>query len=106
MCGRLRVGKSFLHVLQHWSVQPCVRPVDAVHMTAGHNALRGSMPPGRYRSSYCRPPTGCTAADMSLFIAQCHDRIEARGPTGRIETEGNSREPCKSTSQDDCPWAD
>src|SRR6266436_610103 len=44
MCGRLRVGKSFLHVLQHWSVQPCVRPVDAVHMTAGHNALRGSGP--------------------------------------------------------------
>src|SRR5258705_5535094 len=27
---------------QAWSVQPCVRPVDAVHMTAGHNALRGS----------------------------------------------------------------
>src|SRR3954451_2036885 len=24
--------------LQHWSVQPCVRPLDAVHMTAGHNA--------------------------------------------------------------------
>src|SRR5258706_14228580 len=30
--------------LQHWSVRPCVRPVDAVHMTAGHNALRGSGP--------------------------------------------------------------
>jgi hypothetical protein len=29
---------------QVWSVQPCVRPVDAVHMTAGHNALRGSGP--------------------------------------------------------------
>ena len=29
---------------QRWSVQPCVRPVDAVHMTAGHNALRGSGP--------------------------------------------------------------
>jgi hypothetical protein len=27
-----------------WSVQPCVRPVYAVHMTAGHNALRGSGP--------------------------------------------------------------
>src|SRR5215831_10155783 len=25
-----------------WSVQPCVRPVGAVHMTAGHNAVRGS----------------------------------------------------------------
>jgi hypothetical protein len=44
MCGRLRVGKSFLHVLQHWSVQPCVRPFGAAHMTAGHNALRGSGP--------------------------------------------------------------
>ena len=29
---------------QHWSVQPCVRPLDAVHVTAGHNALRGSGP--------------------------------------------------------------
>jgi hypothetical protein len=28
----------------HWSVQPCVRPVSAVRMTAGHNALRGSGP--------------------------------------------------------------
>ena len=27
-----------------WSVQPCVRPFGAVHMTAGHNALRGSGP--------------------------------------------------------------
>jgi hypothetical protein len=26
---------------QAWSVLPCVRPVGAVHMTAGHNALRG-----------------------------------------------------------------
>ena len=29
---------------QAWSVLPCVRPIDAVHMTAGHNALRGSGP--------------------------------------------------------------
>src|SRR5690242_3246386 len=27
-----------------WSVQPCVRRVSAVRMTAGHNALRGSGP--------------------------------------------------------------
>src|SRR5215510_10506236 len=43
VCGRLRGGKSFLHVAD-WSVQPCVRPTSAVHMTAGHNALRGSGP--------------------------------------------------------------
>ena len=30
--------------LQAWSVQPCVRPLNAVHTTAGHNALRGSGP--------------------------------------------------------------
>src|ERR1039457_5977283 len=36
MCGRLRVGKSFLHVLQHWSVQPCVRPLSAAHNTRWH----------------------------------------------------------------------
>src|SRR5436190_8732034 len=29
---------------QAWSVLPCVRPLSAVHMTAGHNALRGSGP--------------------------------------------------------------
>jgi hypothetical protein len=39
MCGRLRVGKDFLHA-RSWSVQPCVRPVCSVHMTAGQNALR------------------------------------------------------------------
>jgi len=30
--------------LQRWSVQPCVRPLSAVHLTAGHNAFRGSGP--------------------------------------------------------------
>src|SRR5260370_4169400 len=32
------LARAFFTFLQHWSVQPCVRPVDAVHMTAGHNA--------------------------------------------------------------------
>jgi hypothetical protein len=30
--------------VQYWSVRPCVRPTNAVHVTAGHNALRGSGP--------------------------------------------------------------
>src|ERR1700758_5645661 len=33
-----------IFTLQRWSEQPCVRPVCAVLMTAGHNALRGSGP--------------------------------------------------------------
>jgi hypothetical protein len=30
--------------LQDWSEQPCVRPLSAAHLAAGHNALRGSGP--------------------------------------------------------------
>src|SRR5262249_37002891 len=44
MCGRLRGGKENLTWRRLGSVQPCVRPLSAVHMTAGHNALRGSGP--------------------------------------------------------------
>jgi hypothetical protein len=35
--------------LQHWSVQPCVRPVRAAHGAAGHNALHGSIERSRHR---------------------------------------------------------
>jgi hypothetical protein len=58
MCGRLRVGKNFLHDLQDWSVRPCVRPVSAVHMTAGHNALRGSGPDQQPRIRQCLGAAG------------------------------------------------
>jgi hypothetical protein len=40
-----------------WSVQPCVRPVSAVRMTAGHNALRGSGP-GR-KLAFAAGSAGC-----------------------------------------------
>jgi hypothetical protein len=43
MCGRLRVGRANLHVAL-LAVQLCIRPVSAVHMTVGRNALRGSDP--------------------------------------------------------------
>ena len=45
-----------------WSVQPCVRPLDAVHMTAGHNALRGSGPGQN------------PAFDNALALVGCPDR--------------------------------
>jgi hypothetical protein len=48
--------------LQHWSVQPCVRPLGAVHMTAGHNALRGSGPGQQ------------PAFDNALALVGCPDR--------------------------------
>jgi transposase len=36
--------QEFSSRLRRWSELPCVRPACAVHMTAGHNALRGSGP--------------------------------------------------------------
>ncbi len=53
VCGRLSFGKGFLEALHRWSVRPCVRPVGAVRMTAGHNAFRedGSRPKTRARSA-------------------------------------------------------
>ena len=66
MCGRLRVGKSFFHVLQHWSVQPCVRPFHAAHMTAGHNALRGSGPDQNLAFDNAMARVGCGFQAISL----------------------------------------
>jgi len=48
--------------VQQWSGQPCVRPVSAVHVTAGHNALRGSDPGQKH------------AFDNALARAGCPDR--------------------------------
>ena len=55
--------------LQDWSVRPCVRPVSAVHMTAGHNALRGSGPDQQ------------PAFDNAWVHLGCPDRLIA-GSTG------------------------
>ena len=45
--------------LQHWSVQPCVRPFRAVHVTAGHNALRGSGPGQQAAFDNAMAQVGC-----------------------------------------------
>ena len=47
---------------QAWSVLPCVRPLAAVHMTAGHNALRGSGPGQQH------------AFDDAMTLGGCPDR--------------------------------
>ena len=43
MCGRLRVGKDFLHLCRLVGAPMC-SACCAVHMTAGHNALRRWVP--------------------------------------------------------------
>ena len=91
MCGRLRVGKSFFHVLQHWSVQPCVRPFNAVHMTAGHNALRGSGPDQQHAFKNALAQVGCPDRRIDRLCITCcspsqpshHARCPARSRLSR-----------------------
>src|SRR5665213_3635014 len=45
--------------LQHWSVQPCVRPLSAAHEAAGHNALRGSGPGQKHAFKNAMAHVGC-----------------------------------------------
>jgi hypothetical protein len=71
MCGWLRFGKSFFHVLQHWSAQPCVRPFNAAHMTAGHNALRGSGPDQQLAFKNALARVGCPDRRIDRLCITC-----------------------------------
>src|SRR4029453_5279478 len=51
-----------------WSVQPCVRPVCAVHMTAGHNALRGSGPGQKPAFEMCQRASCEQAAQIAIAL--------------------------------------
>src|SRR5271169_1626128 len=56
---------------QAWSVQPCVRPVDAVHMTAGHNALRGSGPGQKPAFDNAMAHVGCPDRRLDRLCITC-----------------------------------
>jgi hypothetical protein len=58
---------------QHWSVQPCVRPLSAVHMTAGHNALRGSGPNQKHAFKDALTQTGSPdpRIDLVCITSSC-----------------------------------
>src|SRR3954467_14536738 len=56
---------------QAWSVLPCVRPVDAVHMTAGHNALRGSGPGQKLAFDDAMAQVGCPDRRIDRLCITC-----------------------------------
>jgi hypothetical protein len=70
--------------LQHWSVQPCVRPVCAVHMTAGHNALRGSGPGQKSAFDDALARVGCpdrrigAAPRFRSNAGECHSAVRGQ----------------------------
>jgi len=57
--------------LQAWSVQPCVRPIDAAHMTAGHNALRGSGPGQKHAFDNALAHVGCPDRRIDRLCITC-----------------------------------
>ena len=70
MCRRLQVArKNFTS--QAWSVQPCVRPVSAVHMTAGHNALRGPGPGQKPAFDNALAHVGCPDRRIDRLCITC-----------------------------------
>jgi hypothetical protein len=102
MCGRLRVGKENL-TSRRWSVRPCVRPVSAVRMTAGHNAFRGSGPgqkpafdnavarvgcPDRRIDRLCI--TCCSPSQPSHHATQWRDLVHAASAAGSKATAATS----------------
>ena len=56
---------------QGWSVQPCVRPLRAVHMTAGHNALRGSGPGQKPAFENAMAQVGCPDRRIDRLCITC-----------------------------------
>ena len=57
--------------LQYWSVQPCVRPVSAVRMTAGHNALRRSGPDQKPTFDDALAHVGCPDRRIDRLCITC-----------------------------------
>jgi hypothetical protein len=60
-----------IFTLQAWSVQPCVRPLSAVHMTAGHNALRGSGPGQKDAFENAPAHVGCPDRRIDRLCITC-----------------------------------
>ena len=63
--------QGFSSRMQHWSVQPCVRPVSAVHVTAGHNALRGSGPGQNLAFDNALAHVGCPDRRIDRLCITC-----------------------------------
>ena len=78
---------------QSWSVQPCVRPLSAVHMTAGHNALRGSGPGHKPAFENALALVGCPDRRIDRLCITCcspsqplhHARRDLVRPSARLD---------------------
>ena len=63
--------QGFSSRLQHWSEQPCVRPLSAAHLAAGHNALRGSGPGHKRAFEDAVAQVGCPDRQIDRLCITC-----------------------------------
>src|SRR5208282_3987595 len=63
--------QGFSSRVQDWSVRPCVRPLSAVHVTAGHNALRGSGPGQKDAFDNAMAHVGCPDRRIDRVCITC-----------------------------------
>ena len=71
-----------IFTLQQWSGQPCVRPVSAVLMTAGHNALRGSGPGQQHAFEDAVAHVGCPDCQIDWRCIKCCSPFQPLRHTG------------------------
>ena len=85
---------------QVWSEQPCVRPIDAARMTAGHNALRGSGPGQKPALDRAVAHVGCPDLRIDRICITCcwsFPTFTSRQLTGAISfTPPARRVPCSA----------
>ena len=86
--------------LQHWSVQPCVRPLSAAHKAAGHNALRGSGPGQKVAFKNAMAHVGCPDRRIDRLCITCCSLLPtftSRRRSGAISfTPRARRVPCSA----------
>jgi hypothetical protein len=68
-----------------WSVQPCVRPFGAAHMTAGHNALRGSGPGQNRAFKDAVALMGCSDRRIDRLCITCCSSSQPSHHRGRCD---------------------
>jgi methyl-accepting chemotaxis protein len=78
--------------LRAWSVQPCVRPLSAVHMTAGHNALRGSNPDQKRAFDNAPTQVGCPDRRIDRLCITCCSPSQPSHRAGCPARSRSSRE--------------
>ncbi len=93
MCGRLRVGKCFLHACSSGRSSHVFGLFSAVHMTAGHNALRGSGPGQKRAFDNALAHVGCPDRRIDRLCITC---------CSPFPTVTSRRDPTRSPSRREC----